>query len=412
MHVLNKIQSDVRQHEPELIAQTNAFLFLYICAFTTLQAPASNNVYCNIIAVVFMLLAGIYCLVDSSGIISPFSVSFAVFTAYVFLSILWSPVKAETTTTAVTLSRLLVLGTLMYNYLDTRRKKEYLLSAFVVAGITVSLVTLYYYGPRNYFKDLSLGIRMGSELYAINYVAFLLVIASLVSIWFVLFRKRWWDVFPAVLCLFISLGTGSRASVLAFCVGALVIVFFRNRGIWRIVAPVILIGLFYLGYKLLELPVFGVLHDRLVSSFAVFKDADMTDTSTAVRIDMIKWGLQQFAKTPVFGMGFSAGGVVMAKHGCELGLYHNTYIEMLAGGGIVGFCLYFFMFFYPLAKLVKPAIDGDDTAIAAVILLITYLVLLVFGSEYFEQATPVVICYSFLTVSDIKRRENGSINSR
>lgn len=77
---------------------------------------------------------------------------------------------------------------------------------------------------------------------------------------------------------------------------------------------------------------------------------------------------------------------------------------MLVGGGIIGFCLYFFMFFYPLAKMIKPAWKGEDTAIIGVVILITYLVLFLFGSEYFEQATPVVLCYFFMTVSDLNKK--------
>ncbi len=409
MNLIKKVQNDIKAHESELITQANAFLFIYISAFTTLQAPAGNNIYSNIIAVVFMLLAGLYCFVNPSRIISKFSISFAAFTAYVFLSILWSPMKVETRTTAITLSRLLIMGTLMYNYLATRGKKEYILSAFVVAGITVSLTTIFYYGPKTYLSCLLSGDRMGMELYAINYVAFILVIASLISIWFVMFRKKWWDVVPAIFCLFASVGTGSRASILAFCVGILILAFFRSKGIWRAITPIAIVVLLFLGFKLLELPLFGSLHYRLESFLEVFKSGGATDGSTSVRISMVKWGLEQFKETPIFGIGFSAGYVVMAKHGCELGLFHNTFIEMLVGGGIIGFCLYFFMFFYPLIKLAKPAWKGDDTAIIGVVILITYLALLVFGSEYFEQATPVVLCYAFIAVSDLKKKTVSSV---
>ncbi len=406
MLFLNRIREGIRSHEVELVVKTKAFLLLYVITFTTLQAPANNNVYCNAIAVVFMILAGLYCFLDSSKIINLFSVSFAAFTAYVFLSILWSPVKTETRTTAITLSRLLIMGTLIYNFLATNHKKEFILIAIVAAGIVVTLTTFFYYGPKTYFKYLLSGSRIGSELYAINYVAFILVIASLISFWRVIFRRKWVHLLPGLICLFSSVGTGSRASILAFCVGIILLVFFRSKGIWKVITPIIIIGLLFLGYKLLELPVFGSLHSRLASFLQVFKSGGSTDGSTSIRIDMVKWGFEQFKQTPIFGIGFSAGSTVMSKHGCDLGLFHNTYIEMLVGGGIVGFCLYFFMFIYPFVKLIKPAFSGDDTAIIGVVLLVTYLVLFLFGSEYFEQATPVVICYLFMTVSDIRKKTN------
>lgn len=407
MLFLNRVRDGLRSRETELVVKTKAFLLLYVCTFTTLQAPANNNVYCNAIAVVFMLLAGLWCLLDRSRIINLFSISFAAFTAYVFLSILWSPVRAETWTTAITLIRLLIMGTLMYNFLATNHKKEYILIAFVLAGIVVTFTTVFYYGPKAYFGYLFSGYRIGGELYAINYVAYILIISSLISFWRVLFRRNWVHILPGLICLFASVGTGSRASILAFCVGILVLAFFRSKGIWRVITPIIIVGFLFFGYKALELPVFGSLHSRLASFLQIFESDGITDSSTAVRIDMVKWGFEQFKQTPIFGIGFSAGSTVMAKYGCGLGLFHNTYMEMLVGGGIVGLCLYYFMFVYPFVKLIKPAFSGEDTAIIAIVLLVTYLVLFLFGSEYFEQATPVVICYLFLTVADFRKKTSS-----
>ena len=404
MRITEKIRKDVLFHKSELTAQANAFLFLYFAAFTTLQAPAGNNKYCNLIAAIFMLLAGLYCFIDCKSLLNPYSVVYALFTCYVFLTILWSPLKEVTRTTGFTLVKLLVMGTLMYNYLDSEQKKDYILSAFVVAGITVSLVTILYYGPSNYFSCLKDGKRMGLELYAINQVAGILVTSSLISIWFVLFRKKWWDIFPAFLCLFVSIGTGSRASILAFCVGITVLVFMKVRGFYKLIVPVALVALMLIGYKMLELPIFGSLHTRVQNFLEIFKGGS-TDGSTAIRIEMVKWGWEQFLKTPLFGIGFNAGVTVMQQHGNGLELFHNGYIEVLVGGGIIGFCLYYFLLGYPLFKLTAPAFRGNDSAIIAVVLIVLNLFQFLFGEGYTDQAENVVICYLFLTVSEINRKE-------
>jgi O-antigen ligase len=397
----------INAHKSELIAQTDVFLFLYVAAFTTLQAPAGNNKYCNLIAVFFMLLCGLYCFINSRSLISPFSVSFALFIGFAALSMLWSPVKDATKTTVITFGRLFVLNVLMYNYLDTQNKKELILRAFVAAGLTVTFVTALYYGPMDYIARIRSGERMGFALYAINYVAFILVIASLISLWFVMFRKRWWDIIPAAICLYASIGTGSRASILAFGVGVILLVFFRLKGKWRLAVPIFCVVMVVGAFLVLQMPMFGVLHERMKGFFALFTGKGAVDGSTTSRVSMVKWGFEQFLKTPVKGLGISSGSVVMAQHGEEYALYHNTYIELLAGGGIIGFSLYMFMFIYPFVKLIKPALKGDDASIIGVVLLLVYLVLFVFGSEYFEQATPVVICYLFLAVSDLRKKKEA-----
>lgn len=404
MKLLERISTDVKFHTSELTAQTNTFLFLYIAAFTTLQAPAGNNKYCNIIAVFFMLLAGLYCFIDYKSLINPYSVSFALFTGYVFLSIIWSPMKNDTRMTGITLSRLLIVGTLMYNYLNSRQKKDYILSALVVAGITVSLVTIFYYGPSEYISSLRRGVRMGSQLYAINQVACILVVSSLVSLWFVLFRKKWWDIIPAFLCLFVSIGTGSRAAIITFAVGVIALLFLKAKGIYRLIVPVALVALLIIGFKMLEMPVFGALHNRFQSFLEIFKGGS-TDGSTSIRINMVKWGWEQFLKAPLFGIGFNAGLTVMQQNGSGLELFHNGFIEILVGGGIIGFCLYFFLFGYPLFKLISPALRGNDSAIIAIVLVIMCLTQCIFGDIHADQEINVIICYLFLTVAEINRKE-------
>ena len=409
MNLFAKVKRDIRSHESELTIQTDVFLFLYVAAFTTLQAPAGNNKYCNLIAVVFMALAALYCFINSSSLISKFSVSFALFIAFAALSMLWSPVRGETKTTVITFARLLVLNSLMYNFLDTQKRKEHILRAFVVAGLTVTCVTVLYYGPANYISYIKSGDRLGFGLYAINYVAFILIIASLISLWFVMFRGKWWDIVPAAVCLYASIGTGSRASILAFGIGVILLVFFRLNGRWKLIVPVFCLLLVVAAFFVLQFPVFGSVHERMKGFLAVFTGEGSVDGSTVSRISLVKWGFEQFLKTPVIGRGISSGPAVMAEHGSGYALYHNTYIELLAGGGIIGFCLYMFMFIYPLVKLIKPALQGEDTAIIAVVLLLVYLVLFLFGSEYFEQATPVVICYLFLTVSDLRKKKEACV---
>jgi len=406
MKIINKIQTDIRSHKEELIAQTNAFVFLYFAAFTTLQAPAGNNKYCNLIAAIFMLLAGLYCFIDCKSLINPYTVVFGCFTAYVFVTMLWSPMRYDTKTMGITLGKLLVVGTLLYNYLNSIRKKDYILSAFVVAGITVSLVTILYYGPSEYISSLKNGHRMGTELYAINQVGCILSVSSLIAIWFVFFRKKWWDILPAVLCLFVAIGTGSRAAILTFGVGFIVLIFLRVKGIYRLIVPVAFVALVFIGYKLLDLPVFGVLHDRLQSFLEVFKGGS-TDSSTSIRIQMAKWGWEQFLKKPLFGIGFGAGLTVMQQHGSGLELFHNGYIEILVGCGIVGFVLYYFLLGYPLFKLAVPALKGNDSAVIAVVLVINCLAQCFFGDIQSDQSINVIICYLFLTVAEVNRKAVG-----
>ena len=403
MYLYKKIKGDIASHENELIIQTDVFLFLYMVFFNITTSLNDTNKYCNAIGAVFILLAGLYFIYDASSMISPFSVSFTLFVIYAFISTFWSPVREYSLLEVRTFSRILILSVLMYNYLDARRKKDLILSGFVVAGLAASAYTVLYYGPGAFIEGMKNGSRMGWEIYSINYVSVMLMLASLISLWFVFYRKKWWDIVPAVVCTVVALATGCRGAVFCFVAGLFALVFLSLNGRWKIAAPFFFVFLLVAAYFVIKLPPFASVYQRMIDFMKVFSGDG--DGSSNVRIEMVRWGLEQFRKTPVFGLGVSSGSVVMAEHGSNLALYHNNYVEILAGLGIIGFCLYYFMLFYPLAKLFKPAMQGKDDSVIAMVMLVVLMVAFVFGSEYNEKGTYVIICYLFLTVSKYKREE-------
>lgn len=403
MYLYKRIREDIASHEHELIIQTEVFLFLFMAFCNMTTSLNDTNKYCNIIGVVFILLAGLYFIHKPGSMVNPFSIDFTLFTAYAFISTFWSPARETSMLEVRSFFRILVMSVLMYNFLDSQRKKDLILSSFVAAGLAASFYTFLYYGLGSFIEGMKNGTRMGWEIYSINYVSVMLMVASIISLWFVFFKKKWWDIVPAVICAVVALSTGCRGALFCFVAGLFTLVFLSFKGKWKLITPLIMIGLLVAAYFVIKLPPFASVYNRMLNFIGVFSNSG--DGSSNVRIQMISWGFEQFLKTPLFGMGVSSGSVVMAEHGYDFALYHNTYVEVLAGLGIVGFGLYFFMLFYPLVKLFKPAMQRKDDAVIAMVLLVMLAVAFVFGSEYNEKLTYVIICFLFLTVSHYKREE-------
>lgn len=405
MGFFRKIRNDIDFHREELIRQTDVLLVLYMVAFSVTTSLNGSNKYCNFIAALFMMFAALYCFLDCRSLVSVFSVSYLLFVVYSFLTVLWSPLKDMTLETSVTFARLLLISVLMYNYLDSQGKKELVLRGFVVSGLIVCFYIILFYGPKEYLQGIRNNNRMGWDIVSINQGSLFLMTDALICFWFAVFRKRWWDIVPALMFIFVAIGMGSRAAILVFAVGLFVMLFLLSKGKWRIITPVLMVAAIIIGYKLLALPAFGTLHDRLESFLKVFTDRSQTDGSTAVRVDMVGWGLKQFLKKPIFGLGIQTGGVVMAQYNTPIDIFHNLYVELLSGGGIVGFSLYFFLWVYPFVKLIKPALRGRDDALLSIVLIMVMAAGFVFGSEYTEKPFPVVLCYLFLTISDMKKEQ-------
>ena len=403
MGIIQRIRKDIDFHRDELIRQIDVLLVLYMVAYSVTTSLNGSNKYCNFIASLFMLFAVLYCFLDCRSLVSVFSVSYLLFVIYSFLTVLWSPLKDVTLETSITFARLLLISVLIYNYLDSQGKKDLVLRGFVISGLIVCFYIILFYSPKEYLQGIRNNNRMGWDIVSINQGSLFLMTDALICFWFVLFRKRWWDIVPALMFIFVAIGMGSRAAILVFAVGLFVLLFLCSKGKWRIIIPVLMIAAGFIGFKLLSLPAFGVLHARLESFLKVFTDRSQADGSTTVRIDMLGWGLKQFLKTPVFGLGIQTGGVVMAEYNTPLDIFHNLYVELLSGGGIVGFSLYFFLWIYPFVKLIKPALKGRDDAVISIVLIAVMASGFVFGSEYTEKPFSVVLCYLFLTVSHYKK---------
>ncbi len=164
MYLYDKVKRDIASHEQELIIQTEVFLFLFMSFCNMTSSLNDTNKYCNFIGAIFILLAGLYFIHEPRSIINPFSVLFTLFTIYAFFSTFWSPVKEDALLAVRAFFRILIMSVLMYNYLDTQGKKDLLLSAFVVAGLSASFYYLLHYGFKVFLDGMKSGNRMGAGI--------------------------------------------------------------------------------------------------------------------------------------------------------------------------------------------------------------------------------------------------------
>ncbi len=101
---------------------------------------------------------------------------------------------------------------------------------------------------------------------------------------------------------------------------------------------------------------FDILMDKV---FRSFKNMDFFNSSG--RWDIYKYGIDRFAENPIFGNGFYVGEDVIYQHGSTTlpdkaflpPRYHNTYVQLLASGGIVSMLAYLFHRFQTLLLTFK-----------------------------------------------------------
>ena len=159
------------------------------------------------------------------------------------------------------------------------------------------------------------------------------------------------------------------------------------------------------GYLLLSLPMFAKMQTRFTMVLGLFSSNAMMDTSTFMRQQMIIAGFYQFLQTPWLGVGIGSTPLVtLYAVGYETYL-HNNYIEMLAGGGLIGATLYYSIFFLTGIPLCRQQSNGDANTGMCLVLLV--LMLLMDGAmvSYYEKGTYFFILLFFVQVQLNKRRE-------
>lgn len=397
----------IEKHRDEIVSQIEILIIFYMIAFTVFNNNDQVKKYTNAIGIFLIGFMVLYCILDSENILSTMAVLFALFTLFSFCSILWAPLKDEALRISKTFAKLLVMSALIYNFMASRDRKEVVIRGFVMAGVVIAVCYILYFGPANYLSALRTGYRHDADIFSLGDVVVILALASLSAIWFAVFRKRWWDLLFVPFMLLAAIATGTRSFFFGFFIGLMCLMFLSAKGKWRILSIPVVIAMCFLGLQILKLPYFGVLYSRLSSFAKVFSDSSSADGSASIRIQMIKWGFEQFLKTPVFGLGAFSGQIVMSSHGSGIVVFHNAFIDMLSNYGIIGFSLYFSMFAYPFFTLIKPALRREEDAVIGIVLITTMLVMFLFGSECYEKATYMVIVYGFLAVKSIRDRQQG-----
>lgn len=142
----------------------------------------------------------------------------------------------------------------------------------------------------------------------------------------------------------IAMLTGTRKVLLIF-----VYIFFCNRFLLNnqdrhgnVFKYILLFGVgIIIGYFLLfKIPLFySIVGTRLENALIFIKSGESDEGSIVVRSRMIETALYIFQKNPIYGCGmdFFKGSLQS-----ELGYYsHNNFLELLSGGGIVGFVIYY-----------------------------------------------------------------------
>lgn len=194
------------------------------------------------------------------------------------------------------------------------------------------------------------------------------------------------EIFLAVFFLSITLFTGSRKALIII-IGTLllfVIIYNGNHKRWRNISVAVLMLFSVACLIMVNDDLYQLIGARMIRMFQELAGHRTTENSMSLRKEMIFSGLKWFAERPVLGYGLDGFAELYGESTGWKVYSHCNFIEILVGGGIIGFLLYYFMYLYIIEKLRKEVFDGQDLSMTFIFSIMLVL--------FFNNAA--LVCYS------------------
>ena len=347
---------------------------------------------------------------------TPFITLNILFIGFVLSSSLWAINISDSVIMARTLMRVFVCAYMMYiTYLNTPELDEsVLLKAVMWAGYIVALYSLSFYGLDNIIvAGSSSSLRVDTEFANVNTIGMACALSCVIQINLKYLRPKE-HFFPSALLMIPSIvviaATQSRKALVFLIAGALGYAFVKAQKSSKpafVKFVKILFWVFILAlvlYGVLQLDIFDGIRERMVGMLNAVLGNGKADHSTILRNNLRTLGLTWFLKYPVGGIGVANPHILAAQY-CNFDAYlHDNFVELLCGGGIIGFCLYYAMYVYLFRRLWKyRKIDKQRVAFFA--LWLGLMLAMKFGMvTYYSKSQNFYLMVHFVNVFDLKRK--------
>ncbi len=395
----------------EIITRIKVLLFFIYLLFYYIYGSDTQKVkYSEIILLIFIVLEGIR-IIKTKKIkcCIPIIIMFA-FAFYCFLSSFWAIDPDKSILMSKTLFILCIFLFIGYNFfLNLDNGEDKLLKIIMYSGIAFSIYIIIYYGIGNYFTRLMNGERMGAEIDNVNIIGLETSISFIISIFYGLYDNKKIYYLLSIIPLIIALGTGSKKVIIIVTIGILLMFLLKRdekinlkNKIKKIVTLIIIFLIFVL---IMKLPVFSNIFKRFESLINITRGEGVVDNSTRLRKAFISAGFEQFLKTPILGIGISNSSFITTSVQNGFATYlHNNYVELLACTGIVGFSLYYSIYFYIIYYSIK-FLKNNNKYINIVLVIFLVNLIIEYGIvSYSSKSTYVYIILALISVQNERRK--------
>lgn len=370
---------------------------------------------------VVTLLAILFYQKGTGIIMSKYMNRIFLFALFCVSSILWATDMELAIDTSIFIVVCIAMTILLSNYYIRLGNVNMLFLTIVVIGIVLSVKVIANEGGLGAFFDsatrsaeqeLKYGERVGGELFNANIIGLSCAYSTIVLFGYALYYKKRYCYVLMFFLIVILIASASRKAILLLVVGACMTIYYHQKEqkniqkYFKILIGVVLA--IVLLRVVLSLKIMYTISQRIESFFDFFSGNTSAGnhSSTGLRYEMIRIGIKQFLYRPFLGIGVGNSQVLNAIKLNFRTYSHNDYIEHLVNGGIVGFVLYYSMFWMMIKdyiKLLKE--DKDPQIVISFIIMIMLLVSNIACVTYYIDMGTYIFFILWFSQLEIKKRQ-------
>ena len=286
---------------------------------------------------------------------------------------------------------------MIYNLVESMEELDSIFQSIFWGIMVMCGQTVLKYGISNVFNMMKNGIRIGSEINQANAFGYYCVVAFLIAMYNVLYKKQKIFILLSVIPLIFAFSSGSRKSILVIIAATALIFALRNGKIQLhkvVIAMAICIALFAVLYNIEALQPF---FKRFTAMLEMFDSGDTGsgDNSIATRMDMIEYGLELFKENILFGYGTEQYNVLYEQEFGIMRPAHNNYIQSLVSFGIIGTSMFYGMYVYIIRNAMVQIKKKNVLAIFIFVIMIVELINQITTGAFLNKFTYIYLALGF-----------------
>lgn len=338
-----------------------------------------------------------------------FHLSSFIFAFYCILTSVWAYDSSSSIKVGVAIIKMIFIISILYNYYIEKNSIKELLNSIIWAGYIVTFYAYYYYGVNKIIKYLLTNQRLENGDVNINSIGIFLTFSILVSFFYFIYihKKIVFSNIFSIFSFFIIIATASRKAVVAFFLGLFLIISLRycKKNILLNIFKIIILTIFTFSILkiLLSLEIFNGINERMEGLISLLTKKGKIDHSGFLRQEYIKLGLRYLKENFWIGIGMDNTYLITSVIENRKTYLHNNYIEILVGGGIFAFILFYEIYLYILLKFLKyRKIKNLYTKICYIFIFL--ILLLQYGNvTYFYKMTYFYLFIFFTQIEILKK---------